>query len=1220
MLTGSQANGLDENSLGEPLDANSSLDTPLISTERRSESTAEHSRSAPRGAAAWLHADLSDTIGMPRRSGGMLASRPPAEFPGSPPIQLHQSRAASAPRHSMSEMHRSIVGFEAPSGSTQPPKPQSGPGHERPPSGRATNRSSVLTAVAAHLHRMDPSRPKPEASTPEAYTSAATATGASGELPATPQHATSTLLDHHDAASQCSTQDPTGYGSVVQQVKDRLDIDAHSLPFPAPPSIDPGTLHHAAIHSPLPSGGTNASSPSDSSPSHRRGRGSSPPLTPQARPDAARPASGGLASARAAAAPLSHRASSFGVPVLDEPKAAGAAWLQRSHPAITVQEEATPPGSLANDISVGLVNTIIALPVTVAFASVMYSHPTFAGVLPQLSRLLVFTNSLHQLVVTLVSRLPFAVGQVQDLGLIFLNAMTSDIAERLREEPQEVIVGTAILACALSTVLLGLALVLFGRYRLAAVTAYIPLPVVAGYLGYVGYFCLTAGFAQASALPIHSPTSWLLLLTHREAWLKLAATSGAVAAVFYSINVWRTPIALPATLVAIPVLWYAACGMLCAWWDTPWADVTAELADRGWVMPTPEDNHVAFWEVFRMFNLVPFSWGSIGWLALARQAPKLLALVVVCAFGTSMDIMAVQAEADAEVDTDWEVQTIGWANVLAGAAGGGGTGSYIFSQCLLAMRSGVRSRAQGATLSAAQLLVFLVPVALVQLLPNFYYGSLLIVIGADIMHEWLLATRRRIKRAEFLLSWLAFLSTVALTAILPVKGLEAGMLVGIVACSLHFAYEYSVMQLVEFSVVPSRSHVMLPYRHQQVLGLFQPNLVAVSVSGYLFFGSMVEITRRLREIAADLSAPAPLADRLRAVGLAALEPHAEAAAASAAAAARRFLLLDLRHVTGIDATTASAFASLRRSLDSRGVLMVLTGLAGHEGVQRMLVANGVVAADGFWESGRGCPAFESMDGAMVWCEEHFKQIATLCGLLDDLASQALGLPDVLAMHLAPPMLDALAPGPRALADTCGRLDGYMTRVRYKRGVVLFEHGDASDTMFIILSGAVASVFDLLRFAETDAFPAAWNPSGDPAHLDQARVPRLDSMHMHSLVPASGSHSMNARRLTSLSSAAEAPRGGAYCDVPAGRGGGKVRIVQAGPGALLGALDYTLGRRRSFQCLVTADATVLLLTRAAHERMARHDPAATAALQQVMLRSALTTTAHAMAIFERAAHT
>lgn len=80
---------------------------------------------------------------------------------------------------------------------------------------------------------------------------------------------------------------------------------------------------------------------------------------------------------------------------------------------------------------------------------------------------------------------------------------------------------------------------------------------------------------------------------------------------------------------------------------------------------------------------------------------------------------------------------------------------------------------------------------------------------------------------------------------------------------------------------------------------------------------MVEIAQRLRGMAADLGAAAPLAERMQAVGLAAMDPQAEAAAAAAIAAARRFLLLDLRRVTGIDATTASAFASLRRSLEAR---------------------------------------------------------------------------------------------------------------------------------------------------------------------------------------------------------------------------------------------------------------------------------------------------------------
>lgn len=83
------------------------------------------------------------------------------------------------------------------------------------------------------------------------------------------------------------------------------------------------------------------------------------------------------------------------------------------------------------------------------------------------------------------------------------------------------------------------------------------------------------------------------------------------------------------------------------------------------------------------------------------------------------------------------------------------------------------------------------------------------------------------------------------------------------------------------------------------------------------------------------------------------------------------------------------------------------------------------------------------------------------------------------------------------------------------------------------------------------------------------------------------------------------------------GRGRVQIVEAGPGAVIGGLDYTLSRKRSFQCLVTADATVMYLSRSSQQRMARLDAPAMAALQQMLLRSSLLTTAQALAMFENA---
>jgi MFS superfamily sulfate permease-like transporter len=289
-------------------------------------------------------------------------------------------------------------------------------------------------------------------------------------------------------------------------------------------------------------------------------------------------------------------------------------------------------------------------------------------------------------------------------------------------------------------------------------------------------------------------------------------------------------------------------------------------------------------------------------------------------------------------------------------------GSYIFSQCLLALQGGTASRAGGYTIAGGQLLTFLLPVSLVHLLPNFYYGALLVLIGSEIVVSWLFETFPRVSAAEFALSWATFLSVVALCAVLPVQGLEAGLLVGVALCALHFAYEYSVMQLVTFTVLPSRSHAALPFPYQQALSLFRGHMAAVSVSGaphihacccrasmraaaatrrgqmprgalhrcccagYIFFGSMVEIARRLRQTAASLQAAEGCpTDTAAALHLADTRPGdgapVSAAAATAAAQARatahRFLLLDLRHVTGIDATTACSFASLSRSLANR---------------------------------------------------------------------------------------------------------------------------------------------------------------------------------------------------------------------------------------------------------------------------------------------------------------
>jgi len=132
----------------------------------------------------------------------------------------------------------------------------------------------------------------------------------------------------------------------------------------------------------------------------------------------------------------------------------------------------------------GLVNTSIILPVLMSFGSIIYHHDFFRPYLSTLMKLTVLSGAVHQITFSSVSSLPFAVGQVQDAGLVFLSAMSRDLVSRLqsRGEDAETILATVCVGLSLGTAILGLALIMVGKFRLASYMQMLPTCVVGGYL------------------------------------------------------------------------------------------------------------------------------------------------------------------------------------------------------------------------------------------------------------------------------------------------------------------------------------------------------------------------------------------------------------------------------------------------------------------------------------------------------------------------------------------------------------------------------------------------------------------------------------------------------------------------------------------------------------------------------------------------------------------
>ena len=159
-------------------------------------------------------------------------------------------------------------------------------------------------------------------------------------------------------------------------------------------------------------------------------------------------------------------------------------------------------------------------------------------------------------------------------------------------------------------------------------------------------------------------------------------------------------------------------------------------------------------------------------------------MISVVSLSSSLDIAAIELELKRPLDYNHELTTVGISNILSGITGGY-TGSYIFSQTIFSLRMGIRSRLMGYTLAFFCLVAVVIPINILAYVPNFFFGSLLIMICLDLMLEWLWDVREKVTSAEYGIVLTTF-------ALLQVLGVEFGILVG---CCL-----YATLQRMGFDL------------------------------------------------------------------------------------------------------------------------------------------------------------------------------------------------------------------------------------------------------------------------------------------------------------------------------------------------------------------------------------------------------------------------------------
>ena len=348
----------------------------------------------------------------------------------------------------------------------------------------------------------------------------------------------------------------------------------------------------------------------------------------------------------------------------------------------------------------------------VGYASVIFIHPAFLPHIDALSKLVLFSSVVHQTCFSIFSTLPFSIGQVQDAGLIFLSGMAGSIADLViqssdeSENVDEVIVSTTIALLGAATASLGIILIILGKFHLADAVSYLPMPVVGGYLAFIGYFCVEAGIGLSISKPMMGLGGWLYLLDIKSFILALP---GVIAAILLVYVGRQNQNMLPIVMIMLPILFYLVLILT--------GSTINDARSYGWI--GEESPPVSPREVYELVH-----YDKIRWDLIKNIIPTWAGMVFVVAFSSCLDVAAISMDMGEALETNAELATVGISNVFSGLLGGF-TGSYIFSQTIFTYRAGATSRWIGVLLIIAELGVFLSTMNLLEIAPLFFLGAVL---------------------------------------------------------------------------------------------------------------------------------------------------------------------------------------------------------------------------------------------------------------------------------------------------------------------------------------------------------------------------------------------------------------------------------------------------------------------------------------------------------------
>lgn len=567
----------------------------------------------------------------------------------------------------------------------------------------------------------------------------------------------------------------------------------------------------------------------------------------------------------------------------------------------------------AKDIISGLVTAIIVIASTISYSAAIFSGP-LASILPVGIGYGLIGACVLAIVFALGSGISFAIAGPDSKPTAILAVLAATVARDLNDTGQGTTTGASVvLALVAGTLVTGLVLFLFGKWKIGHWIRYVPYPVIGGFIAASGWLLV----ANAVHLLTGVDVSWHALGGLFQA-LQLEQLAAALAFVAAMMVVERSKhvIAFPALLFGAVALAHVALRL---------AGLSVADAQRaGWLLAMPSGT---VWPDLWLFN----ARHALDWAPIIREAGEYVALFAVTACTLLLGIASVEIDArlDEDIDLDRELRLNGLANIAA-AALGGTVGTLSLSRTIFNYRSGARGRGSGVIVAGCCLVTLAFGSAALAYVPATILGAMLMRAGGGMLVEWLGYGWRRLHRSDYV-------QVVAILVVIVYWGFVAGVIVGVAVACITFAVSSSQVPLVklEASRRDFSSRVDRSASQNAELMSYGNGIHIMWLHGFIFFGSANRLLRHIKETVSANPADAC-----------------------------RMVILDFHEVLGIDSSAVLSLVKLRQFAERAGLLIVLSNLSPL--AEQSLKSGGFLRDD---PDDPVCKVFPALDAALEWCEE-----------------------------------------------------------------------------------------------------------------------------------------------------------------------------------------------------------------------------------------------------------